>query len=894
MDSSEIEKNKLSAFEARKNNFEARKGSNVNVNKVAAKVVTRDLQSNGCCECYSILPSDFGPGLDTPFVISAPGKYVLNQDIVFLPAVDFTPAIQILSNDVVLDLCNHTLSQGNMTSNSYGIQIGEGYFYNDPDAVLQNITIQNGTIRNFVDVGIFCYNASFDGPTAQVYYSNLNFINLSILQCGNNPSNYFSSGINLDSLAANPTIDGPVAFSNIIIRDCKINDCIGVAAINIYIVNDLIIENTQANNLFCNEAGVFGPFAIQIFGLNIKIYKVQANNVNFTDPISRFQCGGLYCTQSYNINIKESQFNNAFGYASSIVNTNLSLNNNLVAENSQFNNNRGGDMALQVVGVHASGNVTADREGTGYKFINCQFNNSTISNTNVNPNVIVLGGTTITTGKNVIFEKCQSCNIQTDLNIPYVWGFGLFSGPTDQPFQFATSSNNCFIDCVVSDIRGTNSVFGYITGTEIATIDKQIGTSKNQIYNGCIAQNISSKSSTEKVSGIHHGIVVGGFSNDIAAQKLVNLTIEKSTISDVKSSGSPLSAGILVYSTRNPNLIDNTITDCERGILLTGTDDLFVNAFQVAESTENALAGIPINIEGGLYITTNKPGLGPFPLRKTSNSPLLVSQIIAEGEASNPINACSALTNNLSNKIGFLQWSVPSCSGSGTRVNRLFAAGAVAAIIIDTPTSSGNFAGSATSFNASINFTDGNNILNAIAAQDPNDPVILTITIIPSNTQLFTNLVKNNVASFDANDIDNVRDFIFPNEDLNILNWQTGEPIVYNNNGGTDLLGLTGGTTYYVIVYRPGFSERGLIKNNNVSNCSVSGFQDDKTPCTSSVWLSNTAFCNGEKGKHNYEIHWGGRKPVATGNLSCYPKPKTYIENVSITCGPCDCRSKKH
>ena len=132
--------------------------------------------------------------------------------------------------------------------------------------------------------------------------------------------------------------------------------------------------------------------------------------------------------------------------------------------------------------------------------------------------------------------------------------------------------------------------------------------------------------------------------------------------------------------------------------------------------------------------------------------------------------------------------------------------------------------------------------------------------------------------------------------DLNTLGWQSGDVIVYNPNGGTEINELNNGQSYFLIVYVPGFSERGLIKANDVSNNRVSGFQDDKVPCTSSAWLSNTAFCNGENGKHNYEINWGSakHKPVATGNLSKYPEPKSYIENVSISCGPCDCPPKKH
>jgi hypothetical protein len=97
--------------------------------------------------------------------------------------------------------------------------------------------------------------------------------------------------------------------------------------------------------------------------------------------------------------------------------------------------------------------------------------------------------------------------------------------------------------------------------------------------------------------------------------------------------------------------------------------------------------------------------------------------------------------------------------------------------------------------------------------------------------------------------------FILPNNaDITKLGWQPGDKIVYNANGGGNIANLVSGTTYYAIVYIPGYSERGLIKDNNVTNCTLSGYQDDRPNCTSSAWLSNTAFCNGPKGSQQLKI----------------------------------------
>jgi hypothetical protein len=129
--------------------------------------------------------------------------------------------------------------------------------------------------------------------------------------------------------------------------------------------------------------------------------------------------------------------------------------------------------------------------------------------------------------------------------------------------------------------------------------------------------------------------------------------------------------------------------------------------------------------------------------------------------------------------------------------------------------------------------------------------------------------------------------YIFPSPaDLTALGWQPGDQITYDcGSGGTAIGGLTCGATYYAIVYIPGYSEKALVKANDVSNCALSGFQDDRCP-TTSVWLSNTAFCNGPTGSENYIIDWKGEPNIAKGSDKRYPKPRYYTQNISITC--CD------
>jgi parallel beta-helix repeat protein len=78
------------------------------------------------------------------FWITCPGVYFLPCDIVFNPYSTNQSAIVIDSDDVVLDLNGHTLSQGNTNAPTFGVLIN-GH---------KNVTIKNGTIKKFTQNGI--------------------------------------------------------------------------------------------------------------------------------------------------------------------------------------------------------------------------------------------------------------------------------------------------------------------------------------------------------------------------------------------------------------------------------------------------------------------------------------------------------------------------------------------------------------------------------------------------------------------------------------------------------------------------------------------------------------------------------------------------------------------
>ncbi len=756
-------------------------------NKTAQQLA---LQNNGCCECYSITATDFqdpsdplfpNAPLTQTFVISTPGKYVLNADTVFVPLVSGTPAILILSNNVVLDLCEHTLSQGNLTANAYGVQLGLGFqtVPIDRDFVLQNVTVQNGTIRQFTGAGIFAWNKSFTVPTAMVAFQDLHFLDLNILECGvDGDAVHEASGIYLSSDAPNvgPEARDPVPFKNVIIRNCHVNRCRGNSAILVYRVEHLIAQDTEANDFVNVQITIQSPLTMAFRGREIAVLRCRVNGLKSLDPVTAAQCTPLDIENSFNVTVKDSQFNDAFGEASSIVNSNFSYTHNMLVENTQFNNNRGGLRARIVAGVHLSDSANRQYQAQAQKYVNCQFNGMRIDPANTvatGGNGLVCGFTAIT-ASNFIFENCQFSNISTaDSSLPIdTYGIVLQSYPSDPAFPFADVNNMTLVDCVVSDIAGNRRVCGIALESADRNRTSRQSSLRNTVVKNCIVERISSSSSVNHTYGIGETLFTevfvpvrfGSFPQQL------NLFFADNRVSQVRAgAGNPLSAGILVEAVINPELLRNSVVDCDRGILLAGTN--LINPpfqFQLANALVDVVATPPL-----------------------------------------PINLTS----------------IPA---------------APAALQIFT------------------NVTRGNSISVAPAATT----ISLTTDVIVSPTN------------------------------LNTLSWRAGDIIQYDSNGGPAIGGLVTGQSYFLIVYVPGFSTRGLIKENNVSNNSVSGFEDISTPCTSSAWLANTAFCNGPEGNNNYVINWGHCAPVAKGSLSRYPVPKSYIENVSITCGRCDCRKK--
>lgn len=527
---------------------------------VGKSVKVKDFEcQEGCCACTVITPEDFEEY--GTYVIDSPGKYTLQQDVIFNPTADYQPGILILSNDVTLDLCSHTFSQGDQSYLCNAIQIGSGYANSNPSEVFKNIEIRNGNITHFNNVGIYAYNATFEPSGVEQPFEDLRFLDLNILYCGSSPSFEYACGIDLETSSYSKLydLDSPVDFLNIKIERCHVNNGLGNIGIFVYGADGVVISDTTANDL-SNPNGDFQTFGYWFTVRNLQMSGCQGNRVR-QENLSTGQCGGLLCQRSVNVYVKDSQFNDAYGEAASIVNTNPSNVINGVFENCQFNNSRGGASSGLVAGLHMSDSAGQETEASSMKFINCQFNGARGGSQNCGISAITL--------KNIFFENCEACDIHGDVG--YIYGFEIASLPDDPAYPYGMVNTINFKNCTVTDLSLN---LGYCAGFAFpAFYAEKNGLDKPTLYTNITVDNCVVERVRNNSSLLTAGIMVAAYRKPSVIK---NILIRDCTLFDIyatrNAAPAELAAGIFLADLENPIVINNNVTDCVRGVLFTTTD----------------------------------------------------------------------------------------------------------------------------------------------------------------------------------------------------------------------------------------------------------------------------------------------------------------------------------
>ncbi len=841
---------------------------------------------------------------DLPYTISKPGYYKLCGNLVFSPTID-SSAIQVLSNDVTIDLNGFSLKQTNSTANVNAITLGDVSGL----VILNNITVKNGSISNFTGVGVKALNLTV-APSVQSF-KDIQLLDLNILDCGTsidqveNPNK--ASGIDLDSVfqEVNTTFFKYVAYENVTLKNCNVERSLGNAGINIQTGNNVTLINTQANktqsnyggNIFWDQFQYFIVSGIVIVANNVLLENCKAIGTKFYDGTNSFASisAGLYLQYSHNGIIKNCQFNDTYGeYCSIVCNALMAGFINGLVEDCQFNNSfvqHGGSYSNA---IHVSDTVLQQTNMLGIKFVNCQFNGARIGDL-AGPAGSQMSGPFIFTGRDIVFENCQACDIGTYSPNYQVYGFNFLTAGGDPIPYYGNVQNITFSNCIASNIFSTNShTAGFRVGSASLAGNRTgvQGACVNTVVKNCVAENIRSFTSFGVCAGITQVVLASGSASSGPAPKNSNIYIENCRISDVRAP-SPLSGGIVVQSTKRPVILNNSISDCDRGILFTGTDSITpATLFQLATSSANALASPPIfvNLLGTTNDSTGTASQTDITVQGVGTA--FTSAMVGGTISFSPVSGTGTQSNNIvtadnpiftSDMIGSMITFTNNAYSTYIveyYTNKQVAVSTVLPVAL--PASQ--------PFTVNYNITpivavDVTNQKLTVAKQQnlPQQPFVINYGYSGSLQTFANQSAKGGSVTLTTSNstVQIYKDWLVSSSNLNTSGtnppsspWATGDPILYTGSG---LPNLISGNTYYLIVYVPGYCEKGIIQDNKIDNCTISGYED-RQPITSSAWINNIASFNGT----NYNINWSGTPPIDTG-LAVGPFPVTEHKSYNLS-----------
>ena len=579
-----------------------------------------------CDKCYvTIRKKDFydrsTKSLSKTYVISKPGVYHLCDDIIFTPVgQDFIPltynkvvetpsieqlqcqeinlqtlktletfqvpcefpnpplisAILINSSDVVLDLGDHHLSQGNLVQGVIGIELV-------PDH--QNISIKNGTVEHFTGAAVHAYIPICEPqPTLkELFFGKLNLINN-----GNGDPNFgtpfaLATGLSLDtgSIGVIIKFDDPKFYQNVVIENCNINQN---TFTSLYISQgvNITIKNTHCNDTYISDeadlsnmppatGGVYlrGSENIMMDDSTFNGYRsLNSTPKRFFGLWSMFGLGNLFLSNCRNIRISNCQMNDSIMTGAVIAALISSGLTGLICTKSQFNNITGVNAAA-VNGFHNSDQGDLVIEGqessaSGLLFTKCQFNQ-------IQGREFIAGGVEgflATTWRNVVLDNCQITKcVNNGFNVrpSRTTGILMFSVPTGPTSTQVSNCGNVVVkNCQISDIQDNSS--GQASSTNGILIgsgfqQKVIGSLNNATIKNCDISNVSSIRDGQ-TAGISLVNIDGLFTKRTYATS--------NRICDIHNSDNS-TAGILLTNVNLPNVTHNNITDADNGILLSNS-----------------------------------------------------------------------------------------------------------------------------------------------------------------------------------------------------------------------------------------------------------------------------------------------------------------------------------
>jgi len=528
------------------------------------------------------------------FVIRYSGSWCLDGDVEFTPANPVVPtkiaAIRIASDNVVLNLNNHTISQGNTVQGVIGIQL---------DPALKDVSIVNGTLQRFTQAAIFSF---IPDTFPQSSSKHLLFQNLTIINNGvdgqSRPETDDGTGIALQSpgSASSPNIRTDYKYYDVTIDSCNINNNIGVQIMAAQI-NGFVVKDNHADNAFINNPIV----RTNILGMtmknsvNIQLLNSTFNNSTLFSGLGD-RVGGIRASDCFYMIIDGCQFNGHTAVTSfnQCIGIQGGMNNTWLIQNSQFCNLFGGATGGIVNGLHSTNIANQTIIGGGFKIINCQFNNISAVSGNL------LAGILVDVNRDIWIEDCQFIN----------YAFVSPAAPTDivrgisVAFNNATPVDDTVASVLAVTLKGnvmSNFVGGLVRGCSIAMpnqLAKPPGVpllANVMLENNTIAHLVG--------SGATFGLLLQNVAVAATSPTFTfkNAVIKNNNIMDVR--GAAGSGGIVANNVKNPVVTNNIVEDSDIGILFTGSGATgFVNKGLVQE---NKVANCTVGYQDDLVPTNS-------------------------------------------------------------------------------------------------------------------------------------------------------------------------------------------------------------------------------------------------------------------------------------------------
>jgi hypothetical protein len=322
--------------------------------------------------------------IGAPFSITAPGLYVLTDDVIY--STSGGTSITINSNDVILDLNGKAIINSNPGGIESAISLVSTY---------TNITIKNGALRIFDGTAV-----SVNAGSLELFFEDLTIVGANLTT---------GTGFYFDGTAGATTRSNGIHISN-----CHVSNCLhGVAATA---ADTAMIDHSSFNN---NSIG---------------IYATDCNLWNFNNcqasynTVSTSQGLGILASLCNCWTLKGSSFNGNGGSSGSAG-----------AEFTIENNGSSGAHIFE--DCMFCGNFSTAGESEGLNLVSTS--SATIRNCSFNGNFSVTGtavGFSVT-GSAIIIENCYA-NGNYTLGTGAVAGQGFSSTGTAHIYKNCTASNN--------------------------------------------------------------------------------------------------------------------------------------------------------------------------------------------------------------------------------------------------------------------------------------------------------------------------------------------------------------------------------------------------------------------------------------------------------------------